>query len=69
VTGRGKDVPNKADDEGVTMVGGFDGSTISLILGGEMEKVDEKTGEVRKLTAYESMVKCLDQETLNKLEI
>ena len=69
VTGRGKDFTNKADDEGVTMLSGFDGSTIQLILGGEMETIDKDTGEVRKLTPMEQMHKVLDQEILNLLKL
>ena len=69
VTGRGRDYTNKSQDEGVTMLGGFDPSTIQLILGGEMETVDEVTGKVRKLTPMEQMVKVLDQEVLNQLKV
>jgi len=69
VTGRGRDYTNKSTDEGVTMMSGFDGSSIQLILGGEMETVDEVTGEVRQLTPMEQMVKVLDQDLLNQLKI
>jgi hypothetical protein len=69
VTGRGKDYTNKSTDKGVTMLGGFDGSTIQLILGGEMETVDAVTGETRKLTPMEQMIKVLDQEVLNQLKV
>jgi len=69
VAGRTKDFPNKMNDEGVTLLSGFDGSTIQLILGGEMEKVDEITGQVRKLTPIEQMIKSLDQEVLNQLKL
>lgn len=69
VTSRGRDYTNKSTDNGVTMLSGFDGSTIQLILGGDMEIVDEKTGETRKLTPMEQMIKVLDQEVLNQLKL
>lgn len=69
VTGRSKDVPNNFDDNGVTLISGFDPAIISLILGGEQEKVDETTGKVRALTPFENMVKALDQEVLKQLKI
>lgn len=69
VTGRSKDVPNNFDDDGVTLISGFDPAIISLILGGEQEKVDETTGKVRALTPFENMVKALDQEVLKQLKI
>jgi hypothetical protein len=64
-----RDYTNKSTDEGVTMLSGFDGSTIQLILGGDMETVDKVTGETRKLTPYEQMIKVLDQEVLNQLKM
>jgi len=69
VTGRGSDFPSTIADEGVTMIGGFDGSVVSIILGGETTVVDKKTGKVRQLNAYENMLKALDQEVLLKLKI
>lgn len=63
------DYTNKSSDEGVTMLSGFDGSTIELILGGDMETVDEKSGKMRKLTPMEQLIKSLDQELLNQLKI
>ena len=64
-----QDFTNKSDDDGVTLLSGFDGSTLQLILGGEMETVDEKTGETRKLTPMEQMIKVLDQEVLSLLSV
>lgn len=64
-----KDFPNKENDKGVTMIGGFDGNVITTILGGETEKVDEKTGEVRKLTPYENMMKTLEQDVLKLIKV
>ena len=69
VTGRSKTFTNKFDDNGVTLISGFDPAIISLILGGEKEKVDEVTGKVRALTPYENMMKALDQEVLKLLKI
>ncbi len=64
-----QDFTNKSNDDGVTLLSGFDGSTLQLILGGEMETVDEKTGETRKLTPMEQLIKTLDQEVLNQLKM
>lgn len=70
VTDRNRgEVPNAATDEGVTIISGFDPSAVTLILGGEQEKVDETTGEVRKLTAEENMQKALDQEIIKQLKV
>lgn len=69
VTGRAKDFPSKLSDAGVTMIGGFDGSIISLIVGGETTTVDKVTGEVRQLNAYENMLKALDQEALHQVKL
>lgn len=70
VTGRSqKNIPSKSDDDGVTLISGFDPAIISLILGGEKEKVDEVTGKTRALTPYENMMKALDQEVLKQLKI
>ena len=68
VTGRGKDFPSTLDDEGVTMIGGFDGSVVTLLLGGD-EVIDAETGEKRKPNAYESMLKVLDQEVLRQVKL
>ena len=64
-----QDFTNKSNDDGVTLLSGFDGSTLQLILGGEMETVDEKTGETRKLTPMEQMIKVLNQEALSLLSV
>lgn len=71
VNGRySNDFPSTINDAGTVLVSGFDGAIVSSILGGVDEKVvDAKTGEVRKLNPYEMMVKCLDQEVLNKIVI
>ena len=69
VTGRKGDFPSTIEDEGVTMIGGFDGSILSLLLGGETTTVDKKTKKVRELNAFENMLKALDQEVLRKIKI
>ena len=68
VTGRGKDFPSEISDEGVTMIGGFDGSIVRLLLGAE-PVVDAKTGQTRQMNAYENMVKALQQELLKEITI
>jgi len=67
--GKGKDFPSTIADEGVTMIGGFDGSVVTLILGGETTVVDQKTGKVRQMNAYENMLKALDQQVLLQLKV
>ena len=69
VTGRGKDFPSTLEDEGVTMIGGFDGAVVTQILGGETTTIDKKTGEARQLNAYENMLKALNQEVLMQVSI
>jgi hypothetical protein len=69
VTGRCDDFPSTIRDEGVAMIGGFDGAVITNILGGEQTTIDEKTGEVRQLNAYENMLKALNQEVLTQIKL
>lgn len=69
VTGRRDDFPSTIEDEGVTMIGGFDGAIVSIILGGEQTTVDKETGKVRQLNAFENMLKALNQELLLQLKI
>lgn len=58
----GNDFPSMKDDKGVTMLSGFDGATIGLILGDkEFESGDKPINE---LTPYEQMEKVLNQEVL-----
>lgn len=61
----GQDVPSKKDDVGVSLLSGFDGSIIQLILGGDAKnKPDKKPSE---LTPEETMRLALDQVVLNQL--
>ena len=69
VTGRCGDFPSTVEDEGVTMIGGFDGAVVTNILGGEQTVVDEKTGKTRQLNAYEQMLKALNQEVLTQIKV
>lgn len=52
------------NDGGCYFFSGFDGSIISLLLNEEVIK-DEKSGEVRRPTAEEIVIKALSQEILN----
>lgn len=47
---------------------GFDGSIINMLLG-EDKVIDEKTGEVRQMTAEELVAKALSQEILNYIKL
>lgn len=69
VTARGKDFPSTIEDEGVTMIGGYDGAVVTLLLGGETTTVDAKTGKKRQLNAVENMLKALDQEALRAVRV
>lgn len=68
VTGRGKDFPSQLDDEGTTIMSGFDGAAVQLILGGE-EVVDKEIGKKSKPTPWESMLMALNQEVLQPIKI
>lgn len=59
--------PATIDDNGVYFMSGFDGSTISLLLGGE-QKID-KNGKVIKPTMKEKLEEAYTQELLSFLEI
>ena len=67
--GKGGGFPSTVKDEGVTMIGGFDGSIVTMIIGGATKIVDAKTGVVRQLNAYENMLKALDQEVVRQIKI
>ena len=63
VTGRGNDQPVRMDDKGTILVGGFDGSVISTLLGGETAKTGKMT------TPMEAMLLALDQELLQHVKV
>lgn len=67
VSNYGKDVPNKMNDEGVTLLSGFDPTVVSLVLGGEVTEVVNGEVVTRKLTPLEQMDKALNQEILNSI--
>lgn len=58
-----KDFPSTMDDKKAYMFSGFDGSVISLLLGGEVI-VDEKTGEKVEPTMEDIVRAALNQEVL-----
>ena len=57
------DVPATMDKKGMYLVSGFDGSIVSLILGGE-EKVNEVTGKKEAKSMEEAVIEALSQEVL-----
>ena len=63
VIGRGTDFPSNMDEEGVVMLGGFDGAIISLFMDGEERAINEKP----RMNLYEAMLKTLNQEILTKI--
>ena len=72
VTGRGDDFPSNMNDEGVTMIGGFDGAILSTLLGGdtEVEATSKGSNNIRtNPTPMENMLKALDQQVLKLLTI
>ena len=64
VTGRGRDFPSQLEDEGVTMIGGFDGSVLELLLG-----ADDAGPDGARPGPMDQMLKALDQEVLKQLTV
>ena len=64
-----QDYPATIDDAGITLISGFDGAVVTLILGGQEKVKDEVTGKVRSLNAQEQMEKTLSQEILMQVKI
>lgn len=62
------DYPSTIDDEGTTVISGYDGAIMSLILGGE-QIIDEQTNDVRSLTMQESLDLAINQEIFNLIKI
>ena len=58
----------KSIEPGCTFLSGFDPSIITMLMG-ETRVVDEKTGEVRQMTAEELVAKALSQEILNYIKL
>lgn len=68
-TGRRPDnQPTHIDEGGTYVFSGWDGSIITLLLGGE-EEVDELTGEKRKLSLQEMIDKALSQEIFSYIDM
>jgi hypothetical protein len=57
-----------ANEPGCYFFSGFDGSIISMLLN-EDAVVDERTGETRRPTAEEVVMKALSQEILNYIKL
>jgi hypothetical protein len=68
VNGYQKSYESKANDTGVVLVSGFDGSILTSVLKGTQLVKDEVTGELRQTTPLEVMNECLNQEILNKVK-
>lgn len=60
--------PSTIDDAGTYVFSGFDGSVITLLLGGENTKIDDK-GNVVKLSMMESIIQTLSQEVLEQINL
>lgn len=69
VTGRGTDFPSTLDDEGVIMIGGFDGSILSLLLNEETSGKTDAKSKTSKSGPYQAMQKALNQELLELIQI
>lgn len=69
VNQRAKDFPSNMDCGGCYNIGGFDGSIVSLILGGQAKVVDEVTGEERTPTMDEVIDAALNQEVLKQVTL
>ena len=67
VTGRGTDFPSTLDEEGVTVIGGFDGAVLGLLLGGPANCSSQATAPqdtAPQGTPLDAMRRALDQEVL-----
>jgi len=70
VTGRGTDFPSTLDDENVIMIGGFDGSILSMLLKKEVKTSDSAIqSTASKSGSLEAMQRALDQEVLELIQI
>ena len=68
VTGRATDFPSTIDDKNVIMIGGFDGSILSLLLNEEVKQAGlAKTNKYNG--PYEAMQKALNQEVLELIQL
>jgi hypothetical protein len=62
------DYEGTANEQGCYFFSGFDGSIINILMN-EDAVMDEKTGEVRRPTAEELVMKALSQEILNYIKL
>jgi len=73
VTGRGKDFPSSIDNKNVVLIGGFDGSILSLLLNEEQKEVGISRSETKPATMntgpLEAMQKALNQEVLELIQV
>lgn len=70
VTGRGTDFPSTIDDKNVIMIGGFDGSIMSLLLNEEAKEIGTQDYSTKKNKGpLEAMQKALNQEVLELIQI
>lgn len=65
---RTTDMPATMDDGGCYFISGFDGSIVTMLLGGESQVVDEITGEKRTPTMEELALMAMNQEVLQLLK-
>ena len=66
VTGRASDFPSTIDDKNLIMIGGFDGSIISLLMNEEVDVANKRNS---KKGPYEAMQKALSQEVLELIQV
>jgi hypothetical protein len=66
VTGRTKDVPAEIGT-GQIFLSGFDGSVVSLMLGGEAKEIEKEKG--RPITTEEAIGIALNQEILSYITV
>jgi hypothetical protein len=59
--------PSTIDDEGTIMISGYDGSILTLLLGGEQKVTPE--GEVQSISMEEALNTALSQEIFNFIEL
>ena len=70
VTGRGGDFPSTLDDKNVIMIGGFDGSILSLLLQKEVKKSEnQNSSTVQNNGPLDSMQRALGQEVLELIKV
>lgn len=58
------DFPSNMDCPGTYMISGFDPAVVTLLLSGDSEVIDKKTGEKRSMTMEEMVEMALTQEVL-----